>query len=234
MFSPAADTLQSIYLDVTDLGAGIIDLQWNALGTPLPAGAQLPYRIDRAYDPDPFIAFATSNPSLYQDNMTGCLQEIFYEVFLDDASGCVSSSNISGGPFSNDEAPEPPVIDSISVQLNGNDVYLGWQHSPSADTEAYIIYKIENGVSTAVDKVYGINTTSYTITDANPSGGQVTYYVSALDECLEEGIPANEHATIYLTYDLNSCSGSVDLDWSEYFAWDGSVDSYQILQKVDD
>jgi len=234
VFSPALDTLQSIYLDVNDLGAGIIDLQWNALGTPLPDGAQLPYRIDRAYDPDPFTAFATSNPTLYQDNMTGCLQEIYYEVFLDDASGCISSSNVSGGPFSNDEAPEPPVIDSISVQLNGNLVYLGWQPSPSADTEAYIIYKIENGITTAVDTVYGINTTSYTVNDANPSGGQVTYFVSALDECLEEGLPADEHTTIFLTYELNSCSGSVDLNWSEYFSWTGQVDSYQILQKVDD
>ncbi|MEX1189509.1 MAG: gliding motility-associated C-terminal domain-containing protein [Bacteroidia bacterium] len=234
VFSPPVDTFQSIYLDVNDIGAGIIDLQWNALGNPLPAGAQLPYQIERAYDPDPFVAFATSNPTVYQDNMTGCLQEIFYEIFLNDASGCVSSSNVAGGPFSNDEPPEPPVIDSISVQINGNTVYLGWEASPSADTEAYIIYKIENGITTVVDTVLGINTTSYIINDANPSAGTITYFVSALDECLEEGLPADAHTTILLDYEVNSCNGSVDLSWSEYSSWPGTADSYNILQRIDD
>jgi hypothetical protein len=139
IFSPARDTVQSIFLNVSDAGSGLIDLNWNAISQPLPAGTTLPYSIDRSYAPDPFVEFATSIPLVYQDNMEGCLQEIFYEVSINHNTGCISSSNIDGGPFSNDEAPASPVIDSVSVQLNGTSVYLGLQPSPSEDTDAYII-----------------------------------------------------------------------------------------------
>ena len=231
IFSPATDTLQSIYLSVSDAGSGAIDLNWNALAQQLPAGTNLPYNIDRSYAPDPFIAFATSVSTIYQDNMEGCLQEIFYEVSINHSSGCVSSSNIDGGPFSNDEAPESPVIDSVSVQLNGNEVYLGWQPSPSEDTDAYIVYSLSNGVFTAIDTVYGINTTFYTFSGLNPESASLSFAVSALDICLEEGLPAEEHSTILLDYELNSCDGSVDLNWNEYINWSG-VSVYEVLQQL--
>lgn len=233
VFTSPKDTLQSIYLDVNDLGAGVIDLQWNGISNPLPAGAQLPYRINRSYNPNPFEAFATSNSTSYEDNMVGCLQEIYYEVFLDDATGCVSSSNISGGPFSNDEAPEPPFVDSISVSLTSNEIFLGWQPSQSADTDGYIIYEVANGVNTPVDTVNGINNTSFTISNADPNSETVTYYVSALDECLEESVPGNQHTTMLLDFELNACKGSVTLSWNEYNAWASNPDNYLVYQSED-
>lgn len=231
VLSPAADTLQSIYLSVSDAGAGVIDLSWNALAQPLPQGTQLPYTIDRSYDPDPFVLFGTSNSTGYQDDMEGCLQEIYYEVYINNASGCVSSSNIDGGPFSNDEPPESPVIDSISVQLSGTQVYLGWEPSPSEDTDGYIIFSVANGTITPIDTIYGINNTSFTITGQDPSAGTLTYTVSALDICLEESLPADEHTTLLPDFEVNSCDGSVDLFWNEYIAWPG-VSEYQVLQQV--
>ena len=232
VFSQPTPTLQSIYLNVTDLGAGQIDLNWNALSTPNLPTSSLPYRIERAYDPDPFTAFATSNSLTFSDQMIGCLQEIYYEVFLSDASGCISSSNVNGGPFSNDEAPEPPLMDSISIQLNGNSVYLGWQPSPSGDTEAYIIYQIIGGVATVLDTVYGINTTYFS--SANFSlDASISLAVSALDECLEEGVLSEIQTSIFLQHRLVACEGKVYLDWSAYGGWVNGVTQFEILQKID-
>jgi hypothetical protein len=231
IFSAARDTVQSIFLNVSDAGSGLIDLNWNAISQPLPAGTTLPYSIDRSYAPDPFVEFATSIPLVYQDNMEGCLQEIFYEVSINHNTGCISSSNIDGGPFSNDEAPASPVIDSVSVQLNGTSVYLGWQPSPSEDTDAYIIYSVANGTFTAIDTIYGIDNTFYTLTGFDPGSNSLSFAVSALDICLEEGLPADEHSTILLNDELNSCDGSVSLSWNEYSDWLG-VSAYQVLQQV--
>jgi gliding motility-associated-like protein len=144
---------------------------------------------------------------------------------------CISSSNIDAGAISYDEAPASPVIDSVSVQLNGTSVYLGWQPSPSEDTDAYIIYSVANGTFTAIDTIYGIDNTFYTLTGFDPGSNSLSFAVSALDICLEEGLPADEHSTILLNDELNSCDGSVSLSWNEYSDWLG-VSAYQVLQQV--
>jgi gliding motility-associated-like protein len=232
VFSDPTPTLQSIFLTVSDLGAGQIELNWNALATPNLPSSTLPYRIDREYNPDPFVAFATSNAFQLDDQIQGCLQEIHYEVFLNDASGCISSSNIDGGIFSNDEAPDPPIMDSISIQLNGTSVYLGWQASPSGDTDAYIIYQIIGSTITALDTVYGINNTFYSNSALALTDGPVSLAVAALDVCLQEGEMATTQTSIYLEHNLVSCEGRVYLNWSAYGGWSSTVSQYQILQSV--
>lgn len=232
VFSDPTPTLQSIYLNVSDLGAGQIELNWNALATPNLPSSTLPYRIEREYNPDPFVPFATSNALQLDDQIQGCLQEIHYEVFLNDASGCISSSNIDGGIFSNDEAPDPPIMDSISIQLNGTSVYLGWQASPSGDTDAYIIYQIIGSTITALDTVYGINNTFYSNPALALTDGPVSLAVAALDVCLQEGEMATTQTSIYLEHNLVSCEGRVYLDWSAYGGWASGVTSYHVLQSI--
>ena len=211
VFSTPTDTLQSIFLAVTDAGSGQIEIDWNPLSSPLPVTTQLPYRIDRQILPAAFSFFSNTTTTAALDSMEGCLQDIFYTVQISDASGCSSHSNSAGGPFSNDEAPEPPFLDSVSVQFAGNNVLLGWEISTSADTRGYVVYQLVNGLVVQVDTVFGINSTSFISSGVDPTASPVTYAVAAIDICNNLSINSNAHQTIYLEFVLLSCLNRVDL-----------------------
>ncbi len=232
VLAPAADTLQTLYVNVTDAGSGQIDIAWNALSNPLLPSTQLPYAIDKQILPAALSAFNTSNTTSISDAMIGCLQTINYQIKISDASGCISKSNIDGGPFSNDQAPDSPFLDSISVQNLGNTVLLGWEPSASTDTRAYYIFQMQNGLVVSVDSVLGINTTSYIASGLNPSNGPITFGVAAIDNCNNLGDTSVFHSSIFLRYDLSTCLNRVDLFWSPYIGWGAQPDSYQIYQQV--
>ncbi len=232
VFSAAVDTLQSIFLSVTDAGSGHIDLDWNPLSSPLLASTQLPYRVDREFVPAVPAFYVNTNVSAAQDSMVGCLKEIYYKVQISDAIGCISHSNRAGGEFSNDDAPETPFLDSITVQFVGNNVEIGWEESTSSDTRAYVVYQLVNGSVVQVDTVYGIHSTSFTSTGLNPNAGPITYQVAAIDNCNNLSIKSVAHSTMYMQFDLFSCLNRVDLSWTGYQGWNPQPDSYQIYQKV--
>lgn len=232
VYAPANDTLQTLYVNVTDAGSGQIDIAWNALSNPLLPSTQLPYAIDKQILPAALSAFSTSNTTSISDAMIGCLQTINYQIKISDASGCISKSNINGGPFSNDQAPESPFLDSISVQILGNNILLGWEPSASADTRAYYIFQMQNGVVISIDSVIGINSTSYISTGLDPSNGSITFGVAAIDNCNNLGDTSVFHTSIFLRYDLSSCLNRVDLSWNSYLGWGVQPDSYQIYQQL--
>jgi gliding motility-associated-like protein len=165
--------------------------------------------------------------------MNGCLQDIFYKVQIADASGCISHSNRAGGPFSNDEAPEVPDLDSITVNFTNNSISLGWTASSSADTRAYVIYHMVNGSVASVDTVYGLNSTNFSSSSVDPSSGPVSYEIAAIDDCNNLSAHTEFHSSIYLSYELFSCLNRVDLTWTAYAGWVPQPDAYQIYQKVD-
>ncbi|HPH83165.1 MAG TPA: gliding motility-associated C-terminal domain-containing protein [Flavobacteriales bacterium] len=232
-FGAPSDTLQSIFLTVTDAGSGQIDLDWNPLSSPLPLTTQLPYRVDKELVPAAAAFFINTNQSAAQDSMNGCLQDIFYKVQIADASGCISHSNLAGGPFSNDEAPEVPDLDSITVNFTNNSISLGWTASSSADTRAYVIYHMVNGSVASVDTVYGLNSTNFSSSSVDPSAGPVSYEIAAIDDCNNLSAHTEFHSSIYLSYELFSCLNRVDLFWTAYAGWLPQPDAYQIYQKVD-
>lgn len=231
VFSPALDTLQTIYLLVDDGGAGNINLNWNGLSNPLPSTSQLPYRIDKDVSPDP-PAFWQNTPGLSaNDFMVGCTQDIFYQVSIPDASGCVSRSNRNGGPFSNDEPPDTPFLDSVSVNPFNNQVLLGWQSSPSPDVESYILYAVNGSDTTAIDTV-PLTELQAVLSGLLPQNGSLSFAVSALDECDEESEVSPVHSSIFLEYELLGCLGKVDLRWNSYSAYPQSDLSYEVWLSV--
>ena len=228
VMAAAADTLQTIFLEATDAGSGQIEINWNALSQPLLPTTILPYRVLRQYPPAAMLDFTTTPALTTEDFMSGCLQDIFYNVTIEDQSGCTSVSNVNGGPFSNDQPPNPPSIDSVSVNYTDNSVYIGWTLSASADTRAYIIYQIINGVPSLVDTVFDQTATSYLFQGGNPDAGPLSFIVTALDECDLESSDPPDHSTIHLDYELFSCENRVTLSWNPYDSWAGGVNQYDV------
>lgn len=228
------DTLASMYITATDAGSGLINVNWNPLSNPLLATAQLPYSLFKSIESVPFTLLANPQQNTYQDFMSGCGVQIDYTVSITDASGCVSRSNRNGGFFINDEAPDAPVMDSISVVTFDQSITLSWQESTSADTRGYIVYQLINGEIVSADTVIGINNISYETTAPDPSLGSVTYAIAAIDECDNVSELSNPSSTIWLQFDLSTCENRVILSWTPYEGWSNPVTSYTIYQRVND
>jgi gliding motility-associated-like protein len=228
IFAPPSATLQTLFLNVSDAGSGQIDLLWNPLSNPALPTTTLPYQVFKQFPPAAFTNFSTSVTTSFDDSMTGCLQDIFYRVEIPDASGCLSVSNVDGGPFSNDLAPLPPTLDSVSVNPVTNEILLGWSPSPSGDTEFYIIYQMLGSDSIAIDTVPS-TTTFYTISGLNPQDESEQFFITALDECNLEGAPSEVHATTHLRLNLQSCEGRAILNWNSYNAWIGNNTDYEVF-----
>jgi gliding motility-associated-like protein len=228
IFNLPSNTLETIFLDVTDAGSGQIDLNWNPISIPALPSTTLPYQVFKQLPPAAFTNFATSAVNSYDDSMSGCLQDIFYRIEIPDASGCISISNVDGGPFSNDQPPLPPTLDSVSVNPITNEILLGWSPSPSGDTEFYVIYQILGSDSIALDTVPS-NVNFYSIPGLNPQDESEQFFITSLDECNLEGLPSQIHATTHLRFRLLACEGRVELDWNSYNAWSDISTDYNVL-----
>jgi hypothetical protein len=231
-FSRPSDSLQTIFIAVTDAGSGNINLNWNPLSAPLPPTTVLPYQIKRQLIPNGFSNYGTTNQLDTVDFITGCFQTLNYFITVPDLSGCTSVSNVDGGIFSNDEPPESPNLDSISVNNANNSVYIGWIPSVSADTRGYLVYRLENGVIVNTDTVFGVNASFFEAMSANPESGSVSYAIVAFDNCGNISNQTEVHSSMFFQTSLSSCENKVELNWSPYRGWTAIPSNYRILVAI--
>ncbi|HRD39543.1 MAG TPA: hypothetical protein PLC65_12995, partial [Bacteroidia bacterium] len=97
------------------------------------------------------------------------------------ASGCISTSNVSGQNFKDLIPPQNGVLDSVSVNASGNTT-MGWNASSSNDCIGYVIYYFNGSSWSNIDTVLGKNNTSYTST-LSASSNSVTHCIAAIDSC---------------------------------------------------
>lgn len=228
--SELSDTIRAIRLNVTDPQNGYASLTWNSSHTPPIATNSIYHLIYREYPPGnnsllDSINISQASPN-YNDEIFSCGDTIKYQVIVPDASGCVSESSIDGDFFTNKIPPDAPVIDSVSMDVNGFAV-IGWEQSHSGDTEGYIIYQTDGNTETVIDTVYGAGNTFYqTILDA--SGETQGFRIVAFDTCGNPCAANPLQRTILLQGSLDRCSRSMNLSWSEYVNSD-SAPVYQIV-----
>ncbi len=120
----------------------------------------------------------------------------------------------------------PPEISPLNfITVQGNDVFLSWQASPSPEVFAHIIYRRDPIGVVPIDTVFGTLTT-YTDTDAEPDQESEGYFVNALDRCGNTSIFDQEHRTIFLEGEPTNCG--VDLNWNQYEGWSNGVAAQEI------
>ncbi len=142
---------------------------------------------------------------------------------------CPSGTPLPSDTLDNRE-PEAPVINYVTV-VSGK-AELSWQPSPSPECRAYIIYRYAGGFN-PVDTVYGRLNTTYVDAGSNPGQQPEEYTVAAMDSCGNTGPFAFiSHKTIYLTAQLDNCSGFIALNWSSYMQWPLGVDQYSVYYSV--
>jgi hypothetical protein len=183
--------------------------------TPLLPSSSLTYTLSREAPPGTWTTIYTGNKQNYKDTIAVCKVYYNYKVEISDNSGCISVSSIPGDTCYNIQAPNILILDSVSVNGNGESV-MGWPPSSSTDVTSYIIYKSAGGFLTPIDTIYGYNNTSFTFTSTAASSGSEGYCIAAADSCGNYSIPSLTHNTMFLktTYDL--CSRTAGLTWTAY------------------
>lgn len=228
IYSPALDTLQSIYLNVTDPNNGIVgQLDWNPLSTPPPPTSADTYSVFKDFLLGTWNQIGTTPTTAYSDPLNVCSDSIYYRVEVGDASGCTSSSNIDGELFQNITPPAAGVIDTVSVDANGNAV-IGWQPGPDSDVAGYIIYQNIGGNWVPIDTVQGYNTTSYTNPNSAADAGIEQYAIAPFDSCVGYGTYGQLHQTIYLQANVDACTGQGLLNWNSYLNMQPALATYTV------
>ncbi len=224
------DTLQTIFLQLDNSDPNWAKLYWNAVHNPLPAGSSTRYKIYREYPPGNWYAIDSTQDTRYFHWADVCEDSLSFFISVE-TGDCHSASNITGGIFKDIAYPDKPLLDSVSVDANGN-VELGWTPSDSSDVAGYIIYRFEgNSVWIEMDTVLGIDSTFYTDTSVNACLVNREYAIAAIDSCGNKspGTFLTPQRPIFLYPVLfNSCSVNDTLRWEPYINASPQLEKYEI------
>jgi gliding motility-associated-like protein len=227
-FSPPKDTVSSIYLQANNNSNLTATLNWNNITTP-PSSSQLGwFRIYKEYPTGIWTLIDSTQFLTYTDSIPYCNQLVRYRIEIGDTLGCVSISSVDDVLAQDQIVPTAPVMDTVSVDANGNAI-LGWQSSVSTDVTAYIIFQNINNVWTVIDTVYGYSTQQYTYTNSNADQGSERYTIVAVDSCGNVSVSGLPHRTLFVTGSVDICTASANLVWNQYINFSGGVAGYEIL-----
>ncbi len=229
--SVASDTLRSIFVNLSNPGNGVVSLNWNAIHTPILPSSSATYTLSREAPVGTWTTIYTGNKLNYKDTVVICKIFYNYKVEISDGSGCVSVSNVMGDTCYNIQAPNKLILDSVSVNSNGESV-LGWPASSSTDVTAYIVYESSGGFLIAIDTIYGYNNTSFTYTSSSAASASEGYCIAAIDSCGNYSIPSLTHNTMFLTSTYDLCSRTAALSWTAYSNLPKGVLRYDIYCSI--
>jgi hypothetical protein len=239
----SSDTLSTIYLTMTDLGDGRVMLNWNDMHNPINGGDNATYEIYREYPVGTWtlrgtVPYGGTNSMI--DTVDVCDAFLTYEIRIQNAAGCTSTSNDPGLQLQDIINPWIPELYWVTIDTTTDFVDLSWNINPSDDTYGYIVYGLIGGFWTPIDTVYGILNTTYTYTATNSANMAETFRIAAFDSCWTSNIPPTyqtsalgpAHTTIYLqnTYDI--CGKTIDLTWTHYMGWPEAVKNYEVIVSI--
>ncbi|MCK4464296.1 MAG: gliding motility-associated C-terminal domain-containing protein [Bacteroidales bacterium] len=133
-----------------------------------------------------------------------------------------------------EERPESPTLERISVDPFSGHTLLQWTLSSSPDVEAYIIYIDKNNNWIAIDTIWDSEVTLYENTSSNASVFSESYVIAARDSADNISPLTDPHSTIFCNAEFDSCQAQVIIYWSPYIGWNDSIDSYIIYQSIEE
>jgi len=227
-FSLPSDTLKTILLSASNSGTGNAILNWNPIHTPLLQTSSPWYLIYREYPLGNWVLIDSTQSLQYSESITFCDATINYRVEIADSLGCISVSSVDGDLFQDLTAPGPPVLDSVSINATSGKAIIGWSQSPSPDAFGYVIYLNSGGIWTAIDTVWGINSTFYTYLLSHATSASESYTIAAFDSCMNISPMVNEQNTIFLSSHIDICGGNITLNWTPYINMSPAIGGYKI------
>lgn len=224
--SPPIDTVQSIYLKVSNPGTGFANLSWNPMHNPALSGSSVWYRVLKEYPVGVWKLIDSTKTFNYQDTINVCSAFINYKIEISDSSSCTSASSVDGNLFKDLNPPSMPFIDSASVNSQGKSV-LGWKSGNSKDIKGYIIYRQINGVLLPVDSVYN-GSSGFIDWASRADSSSESYWISSIDSCGNLSALTNPHQTLFVAGTINICKSQTYLSWNKYINMPSGLGGYRI------
>lgn len=125
----------------------------------------------------------------------------------------------------------PKIAKMQSVSVDGDNVNLLWDDSPSPEVSFYILYRVTPTGTIPIDTVFSGNT--YTDVNAMPNIQEEYYYVLSADDCGNTSIFDDPQHSIFISATANECEQTIDLSWNPYDGWVNGIDSYEIWVSID-
>lgn len=234
------DTISTIFLTVNNPSDGTAVLQWNPMSTPQINSAHNWYYIYQEYPLGNWTLIDSTQygNEYYKDTISVCNARINYKIELKNQFGCSSYSNIDGDQFQDLLPPNIPLLNWVTVDTATGNASLNWNPSSSGDATAYIIFNFFGGGWTAIDTVYGYNSTNYTYNNSNATDYSETYALAVYDSCFNPTPNTSplgiKQETIFITSKLDICTKTIKLNWNSYKNWNNGVKEYTIEASKDD
>ncbi|MFB6259086.1 MAG: gliding motility-associated C-terminal domain-containing protein [Flavobacteriales bacterium] len=238
--SSPSDTLQRLDLNVSDPSNGTAQLSWNELATSdtAPAPGTGYYRILKEHPMGNWqvIDSVPYGTTQYTDTVMVCSDTLSYRIeIMDDQRGCISSSNIDGGTFSDVLAPSVPEIQNVSVDTSIGKATIDWDAVPQTDTRGYLVIQIIAGTEYVIDTVWGRTNTFYTYSGSSAPSTSENFAIAAFDSCYSGTPPrpntstrGDIHNSMNLTGTKKVCAKKTHLSWNPYQNWESGVDEYRV------
>ena len=121
------------------------------------------------------------------------------------------------------EYPINRQLDSLSYDINTQDIIAGWQHSISSDVKGYQIYDYSTGNGDSI----GYTPSTNFIVSSNVAK-VFPVVIATLDSCNLSSTLSKPHQVMFLSGMLDTCTKSINLSWSLYKGWQ-TIDSQKIL-----
>jgi gliding motility-associated-like protein len=224
------DTLSTIFLQLDNSNPGRANLYWNALHSPNPEGTSQWYKVMYEYPPGNWTILDSTQNTQISRWIDVCEDSINFFIYLNNET-CHSTSNITGGVFKDIEYPDKPVLDSVSVNENGN-VELGWQPSDSSDVAGYIIYRFEGNIWQEIDTVFGKENTFYTDTTVDACLVSQEYSIASIDSCGNKSpgtFSLPQRPILLHPVGYSTCALEDSLRWEAYINASPPLEKYQIF-----
>jgi gliding motility-associated-like protein len=134
------------------------------------------------------------------------------------------------------EVPDPPVFQSVTIDLATGHTLLTWDLSPTPEVTAYIIFLEQSDAWITVDTVKDPTATFYEYDLSKAVYYPESYVISAYDSSSSpdgrESPLTDRHTTIFTSVAFDSCTGGIDVSWTPYIGWADSLESYFLYAEI--
>ncbi|MES2780675.1 MAG: gliding motility-associated C-terminal domain-containing protein [Bacteroidota bacterium] len=177
------------------------------------------------------IPFKNANQFTHVDANSGGTKNWSYFITIIDSCGPDFETRSDTIPV--DRIPPGTVIlDSVSIDPITNTPHIGWTMNHSPDFSYFKLYSVR-GVNTPIFPFSKDTFYIDTRIGSSPATEPLRYDLSCVDSCgLETVFEINQHVSMYLSVNWDTCARQANLSWTPYIGWN-AIRKYYIYRQTE-
>jgi hypothetical protein len=160
-----------------------------------------------------------------------------WQVYIVARYACNGTDTFSSNYVFIDNTPPAMLnLDSVSVDLQTQQILAGWSKAPENDVMGYSVFKVDPGTGNNI-LIKDTFSTNYIFTtstfNSNNTGNRIA--IAVFDSCNNGGVICNFHSPILASYSMAAnanyrCTKKFTFNWSPYIGW--TADHYSVYADV--